>query len=402
MPATTIKLQLPYPIPADTVDVPRDVQALAEKLDNTIGAAGGASLTSAPVLDVGMTGQIRAGRQLTLADFTSIGLAAPAGLWNLSNLNDSSGNNRALSNKGGVPFGVGINGLASTSAVFAGSTGQALYIADTGASDPFRIKTGSVGCWFRTAKRGVYVAVMGKWPAAAGQNCWLFQLTSLNVMSVLISSTGSDQGVFYGVSDVCDDRWHFAVATHDGSVPKIYIDGVLEGTGSWASPLFGGTAPLNIGGFAADGAIANAGPHYGRVDEAFVTPDVLSDDQIRALYCAKHPARLQHHPHPREPQRPTAEARRAVRGRGLPGAAVEVAQLHGRVARRSGLERGGVDGGRRSGQRCRGRRRGKWRLLVRRDRQLLGHRRRVAVRERRHAPLAPGSRRRRRQPACTL
>ena len=28
-------------------------------------------------------------------------------------------------------------------------------------------------------------------------------------------------------------------------------------------------------------------PHYGRVDEAFVTNDVLSDDQVRALYCAK-------------------------------------------------------------------------------------------------------------------
>lgn len=33
MPAATARLQLPYPIPDDTVDVPRDVQALAAKLD---------------------------------------------------------------------------------------------------------------------------------------------------------------------------------------------------------------------------------------------------------------------------------------------------------------------------------------------------------------------------------
>lgn len=33
MPASTARLALPYPIPNDTVDVPRDVQALADKLD---------------------------------------------------------------------------------------------------------------------------------------------------------------------------------------------------------------------------------------------------------------------------------------------------------------------------------------------------------------------------------
>ena len=35
MPANTTVLQLPYPVPDDTVDVPRDVKALAEKLDAT-------------------------------------------------------------------------------------------------------------------------------------------------------------------------------------------------------------------------------------------------------------------------------------------------------------------------------------------------------------------------------
>jgi microcystin-dependent protein len=33
MPGTTPRLQLPYPTPDDTVDVPRDVKALADKLD---------------------------------------------------------------------------------------------------------------------------------------------------------------------------------------------------------------------------------------------------------------------------------------------------------------------------------------------------------------------------------
>jgi hypothetical protein len=54
-----------------------------------------------------------------------------------------------------VGFGAGINGLPGTAAVFNGPALSALYIADTRRPGPFRIKTGSWGCWFRTAKRGL-------------------------------------------------------------------------------------------------------------------------------------------------------------------------------------------------------------------------------------------------------
>ena len=62
------------------------------------------ALNAVQVLDVGLSGQIRAGRQLTAADFTNIGLAAPLGLWNLSDLTDVSGNGRNLLNKGAITF----------------------------------------------------------------------------------------------------------------------------------------------------------------------------------------------------------------------------------------------------------------------------------------------------------
>lgn len=39
MPASTARLALPYPVPDDTVDVPRDVQALAAKLDALTGVS---------------------------------------------------------------------------------------------------------------------------------------------------------------------------------------------------------------------------------------------------------------------------------------------------------------------------------------------------------------------------
>jgi len=272
---------VPYPELADTADVPRDIKALAQKLDNTVGAR---PLASTQVRDVGEQGQIRAGRQLTAADFTRMGLSAPLGLWNLGDLTDASGNARTLSNKGGVPFVPGITGAAIEAAQFVGSTGQALYIVDTGASDPFRIRTGSWGCWFRTAKRGVNQYALSKLPST-GVSTDLWFTMGVTTGNVLSCSVGASSGV--GGSDIADDRWHFCVATADGTRIRVYVDGALEGSGAQAVLVAGGAAPLNVGAFGADGTTAAGGPHYGRVDEAFVTSDVLSPEQVLNLYCVR-------------------------------------------------------------------------------------------------------------------
>src|SRR4051812_3533645 len=283
-------LGLPYPIPNDDVDVPRDIKALADKLDATKSIRATSVLASAPVLDVGQLGQARAGRQLTVADFTAMGLSAPAGLWNLSDLSDSSGNARALTNKGAVPFGVGINGQAVTAAAFAGSTGQALYIADTGAADPFRIRTGSWGCWFRTAKRTIQQAILSRLSAGAGGYTWeLYLAHGAANAARAISLDGSGVTGINAVSDVEDDRWHFVVCTYDATKVRIYVDGALEGQSNIGSggPIPTAAAPVCIGGRAGDATNATQLPFYGRVEEAFVIADVLSDDQICPLDFAR-------------------------------------------------------------------------------------------------------------------
>lgn len=240
-----------------------------------------------PVLDIGIINQIRAGRQLTPVDFTNMGLSAPIGLWNLSDLSDVSGNGRNLLNKGVVPFGVGINGGAATAAQFVGSTAQALYISDTGVADPFRIKTGSWGCWFKTAKRLTQQIPMAKWPAANGQDSWILQINASDNALAGISLDGTISFVATGTSDLCDDNWHFVVATYDGTALMIYVDGVLEAMTNVNGTIFAGTAPLNIGGFSADAGNVSISPFYGRIDEAFVTSDILLEENVRNLYCAR-------------------------------------------------------------------------------------------------------------------
>jgi hypothetical protein len=251
------------------------------------------TLSSVPILDVGLSNQIRAGRQLSPADFAAIGLSAPLGLWNLSDLSDASGNGRALSNKGAVPFAGGINGVANTAAQFVGSTAQALYIPDTGANDPFRIKTCTLGCWIKTAKSGANQYVLSKVGSSASSAVWNWSLLVENSSSSgSININNGAQMQLTGHSNVTDDRWHFIVGTYDSSILSIYIDGLLENSMATSGVLQQIAAPVNIGSLGGDGSTASAYNHYGRVDEAFVTSDILSEDQVRALYCAKIPHTL--------------------------------------------------------------------------------------------------------------
>lgn len=246
-------------------------------------------VTAQDLLGVGVSGQAKAGRQLTAADFTDMGLSAPQGLWNLGSTADVSGNGRTLTNKGSVAFVKGITGAASSAAQFTGSGTKSLYITDTGASDPFRIKTGTIGCWFRTAKSGDFQALVSKRNVSDGQHAWWMQIYSNDSLSFQFTPTGAMGASVsaYGLREICDDKWHLAVVTIDGAAVSLFVDGILDSTLVTSAVPFGGSAPLNIGSFNADGSNNGSYPHFGRIDEVFVTKDVLSEDQIRNLYAVK-------------------------------------------------------------------------------------------------------------------
>lgn len=244
-------------------------------------------ISATPVLDVGIANQIRAGRNLLALDFTNIGSVNPNGLWNLFNLSDVSGNGRSLSNKGAVGFAKGITGVAGNAAQFIGSSAQALYIADTGVNDPFRIKVGTWGCWFRTAKRDANQVLMSKW-GSAGNQAFISYVTNTKLTHTW-TIDGTAQIYCVSTSDIADDCWHFAVFVHDGGAQRIYVDGVLEAEATYMGSIFQSSAPFNIGANGADGSTAASNPFFGRIDEAFITGNVLNEDQIRNLYCAKIP-----------------------------------------------------------------------------------------------------------------
>lgn len=250
-------------------------------------------ISALPVLAVGQVGQIRAGRQLTAADFTNMGLSAPLGLWNLSDLTDVSGNGRHLLNKGAVPTTVGINGLPNTAARFVGNPAQGLYIPDTGAADPFRMRTGSYGCWFKTRRQLVEQIIMSRNLNAGNQRSWYMEMPgNTNCLVALASNDGTTGQTVTSQTEVCDDQWHFAVITYDGTMLSMYIDGVLETVATYHGIYHPSSGPLNIGAVNADAATNTGAPYSGQIDEAFVTADTLTEEQVRILYCARLPHTL--------------------------------------------------------------------------------------------------------------
>ena len=284
---TTTKRSLRYPPGTGvTPDVARDLGYLVADLEDEVGV-----VPQRAVLVPGLVGQTRAGRQLAVQDFTDCGAAAPIGLYNCGDTSDASGNGYTLTNKSGlVAFGVGIEGAASTAAVLTGASNQGLYRSDSGGADPFRIKTGSVGAWFKSPRpnSGMDFYAISKYRATGNQRAYRLGTDPTDKPRLTISTDGTTTNDLIGATPLCDDRWHFLVGTYDGSVMRLYVDGQTEGEKYVTTgPIFSGSGPLNVGAGDLDAATSGFGQVNGRVDEAFVTADVLSPEQVRHLYGVK-------------------------------------------------------------------------------------------------------------------
>lgn len=240
------------------------------------------------VLDVGQANQIRAGRQLALTDFSALlGLpTVPVGLFNLGSI-ANLGTGGVFTNKGAVTFGVGIEGVSNAAAQFTSNSAQALFIAGGAPSTAFSIKTGTMGAWIKTAKRGVTQTFLSKYTLAS--HGYGVSLSGANVALASISVDGAADLSVTGTTDIADNRWHHVVLVTDGTFLRLYVDGVQEGGNAAGGILFATVAPINVGGYGADGATVATNPHGGLVDEAFITADVLSVSQVRLLYASKIP-----------------------------------------------------------------------------------------------------------------
>jgi phosphatidylserine/phosphatidylglycerophosphate/cardiolipin synthase-like enzyme len=116
-----------------------------------------------------------------------------------------------------------------------------------------RVKTFAAAAWFKTtalySSNAMILNKGGFGSDATGQNMnygiWLDSAEKLE--AGFETSTGADNFVI-STKTYNDGKWHYAVVTFDGSIIRLYVDGVQIGTKSTtASPESTGTNPLRIG-----------------------------------------------------------------------------------------------------------------------------------------------------------
>jgi concanavalin A-like lectin/glucanase superfamily protein len=232
---------------------------------------------------------VRAGRQLARTDFTTLlGLSEPKLLLNLSAAVDSSVNGLTFQNNGSITFTeYGVEGVANTAIQLNGIN---QYVAT---SNTVKQKYGTWGGWFKVGTQTVEKFLMGMWTNLSSDNSAKLICTTDGYAQAVVSTGGGSLvgHLSKGSTRIDDDKWHFINMTWDGMKLCLYVDGVLDASETMSmgsGTTYGGPANQSATMFFTVGA-EGGGTKFllGSVDEVFVTPDVLTEEQLRFLYCKK-------------------------------------------------------------------------------------------------------------------
>ena len=89
---------------------------------------------------------------------------------------------------------------------------------------------------------------------------------------------GVSRAWVHGSTDLTDNQWHHVAATYDGSVMKVYVDGVLEGSKTASGAISTGIADVLIG------SRDNRFYYTGSLDDIRIYDRTLSESAIQQIY----------------------------------------------------------------------------------------------------------------------
>lgn len=148
-----------------------------------------------------------------------------------------------------------------------GSTAAQRYVFDSYSQSPTNVAGIGLGLNVEGASARKIGVISGK-NTGAGSVCTTDFCTA-------VSTTNVD-----------DNRWHFAVGLWDSSLLKLYIDGVLQDTSSWASALvYAAGNQVRIGNLF---QASNAAYFSGTIDDVHLYNRALSAAEVMQLYNLGH------------------------------------------------------------------------------------------------------------------
>ena len=176
--------------------------------------------------------------------------------YKLSDLTDSSGNNRTLTNNGNVSFASGKLGNA---AVFDGNGG---FISNYDLANLNSEYTQSI--WIKSTEQGVAHIFSGELP-------YIYAYSG----SVVVGAAGGNDNF---VSGILDDQWHHLVVTVKNNELNYFVDG-QKSQNSYPLNFTTGQGNLSIGQY------NNGGYNFnGQIDAVGIWNRALSDSEVAALY----------------------------------------------------------------------------------------------------------------------
>lgn len=177
-----------------------------------------------------------------------------------TNVDDSStnGNDGTASRSNILNHTGGINGRKAT---FVASSSDKITLPDNTSIKP----TGNftIGAWIKTSSTGAFKAIFQSY--SQNTNVAGFNLSIDNSNHLRLDSgknSGTTQGVDYqfvtGSTNICDGNWHYVAGVYNGSSLTLYVDGVVDGTVSWANgPAYAPTHYIRIGATNSAGTDSN-------------------------------------------------------------------------------------------------------------------------------------------------
>jgi hypothetical protein len=213
--------------------------------------------------------------------FRTMRSMAPIAYWRLGNLADSSGNGMTLTVSGATAGNVAAPGLLS--AAIGGADGATdftpgQYLQGGGAPLQTPLSSASLMAWIQPDTVPAAGSNYAGFLTSSGETTYL---SLYGGGAVLFSAwlNGKDQrAVFSPSNTIVAGSKYFVVATYDGSILRLYVNGALVGT----SPAYPGTIMLASG--VAIIGLASFGSFDGKVDEAAYFNRALSQGEITKLY----------------------------------------------------------------------------------------------------------------------
>jgi hypothetical protein len=192
--------------------------------------------------------------------------------YKLSDLSDSSGNNRTLTNNGNVSFASGKLGNAG---VFDGSN----YFSNANLNlNGAEAATCSV--WFKGPEQGDQKIIVSKWNEWGISSQFVMTKTSLDdIRLLLLNQNGSYVEANAGSFIV--DEWNHAIFAYNGSEVKFFLNGNLQDTQSFSGGLLNSDAIFAIGTSQEGLGLQE---WTGQIDAVGIWNRALSDAEVAELY----------------------------------------------------------------------------------------------------------------------